>query len=100
LSLAPPVEKSIDVKDFEKIIDSKTGKESYRLTDEAIRRKGLTNVKDTEFDIEIDRITGKTTMKPKVNNINGQKVEVITNPTTGEQTIRIIKEKPEEKCKI
>jgi hypothetical protein len=39
-------------------------------------------------------------MKPKVNTINGQKVEVIIDKTTGEQIIRIVKEKPSEKCKI
>jgi hypothetical protein len=99
-SLAPPVEKSIDVNDFEKIIDPNTGKESYRLIDEAIRRKGLTNVKHVEFDLEIDSTTGKRIMKPKVNTNNGQKVEVISDKTTGEQMIRIVQEKPLEKCKI
>lgn len=39
-------------------------------------------------------------MKPKVNSINGQKVEVIIDPKTGEQTIRIVQEKPPEKCRI
>lgn len=97
-SSAPPIEKSIDVNDFEKFIDPNTGKETYRLTDEAIRRKGLTNVKDVEFDIEIDSKTGKTIMKPKVNSINGKKVEVFVDPKTGEQTIRIVQEKPLEKC--
>jgi len=39
-------------------------------------------------------------MKPKVNTNNGQKVEVIIDKTTGEQMIRIVQEKPLEKCKI
>ena len=86
--------------DFEKVIDPNTGKEFYRFTDEAIRRKGLTNVKDMEFDLEIDSSTGKTVIKPKVNIVNGQKVEVIIDPTTGEQTIRIVQEKPSEKCNV
>jgi hypothetical protein len=81
-------------------MDSKTGKEVYRLTDEAIRRKGLTNIKDMEFDIEVDAATGKTVMKPKANLFNGQKVDVIVDPKTGKQTIRIVQEKPVEKCKI
>ncbi|CAF4847486.1 unnamed protein product [Rotaria sp. Silwood1] len=89
----PPVEASIDVNDFEKVTDPITGKEFYRLTDEAVRRKGLANVKDMEFDIEIDETTGKTVMKPKVNLIEGQKVEVIIDPQTGEQIIRIIPQK-------
>ena len=62
----------------------------YRLTDEAIRRKGLTNVKDMEFDIEIDETTGKTIMKPKVSAVDGRKVEIIVDPDTGEQTLRIV----------
>ncbi len=70
--------------DFEKVIDPTTGKEFYRFTDEAIRRKGLSNVKDMEFDIEIDATTGKTIMKPKVSVVNGQKVEVIVDPITGQ----------------
>ncbi|CAF4001018.1 unnamed protein product [Rotaria sp. Silwood2] len=89
----PPVEASIDVNDFEKFTDPVTGKEFYRLTDEAVRRKGLANVKDMEFDIEIDETTGKTVMKPKVNSIAGQKVEIVIDPQTGEQTIRIIPQK-------
>lgn len=96
--LAPPVEKSIDMNDFEKVVDPNTGKEFYRFTDEAIRRKGLTNVKDLEFDVEIDSTTGQTIMKPKNNEINGQKVEIIRDPITGEQTIRIVQEKPSGKC--
>lgn len=95
--MPPPVEKSIDMNDFEKVIDPNTGKEFFRFTDEAIRRKGLTNVKDLEFDIEIDSTTGQTIMKPKNNEINGQKVEIIRDPITGEQTIRIVQEKPSEK---
>lgn len=98
--VAPPVEKSIDVNDFKKVIDPNTGKEFYRFTDEAIRRKGLTNITDMEFDIEIDATTGKTIMKPRVNMVDGQKVEVIVDPTTGKQTIRIVQEKPVKKCKI
>jgi hypothetical protein len=94
------VEKSIELNDFEKVIDAKTGKEFYRLTNEAVRRKGLTNVKDMEFDIEIDSTTGKTIMKPKATVVNGQTVEVIVDPTTGEQTIRIVQQKPSEKCEI
>ena len=92
--LAPPVEKSIDVNDFEKVIDEKTGKEFYRLTEAAARRKGLTNVQDMEFDVEIDEKTGKTIIKPKVNIINGQQVEVIVDEETGEQIIRIVHQKP------
>jgi hypothetical protein len=99
-SLASPIEKSIDVNDFEKVVDPKTGKEVYRLTDEAIRRKGLTNVKDMEFDIEVDATTGKTVIKPKGNLTNGQKVDVIIDPKTGKQTIRIAQEKPTGKCRI
>ena len=99
-SLAPPMEKSIDENDFVKVIDPTTGKESYRLTDEAIRRKGLNNVKDVEFDMQIDSKTGKAVMKPKVNLVNGKKVEVIVDPKTGEQTIRIVQEKASEKCRI
>ena len=98
--LAPPIEKSIDENDFVKVIDPKTGKESYRLTDDAIRRKGLTNVKELEFEMEVDSTTGKRIMKPKVNVVNGKKVEVIVDPTTGEQTIRIVQEKPADKCRI
>lgn len=97
---APPIEKSIDENDFVKVIDPKTGKESYRLTDDAIRRKGLTNVKEFEFEMEVDSTTGKTIMKPKVNVVNGKKVEVIVDPKTGEQTIRIVQEKPADKCKV
>ncbi|CAF1162643.1 unnamed protein product [Rotaria sordida] len=89
----PPVEASIDVNDFEKVIDPITGKEFYRLTNEAVRRKGLTNVKDMEFDMEIDETTGKAVMKPKVSVIGGQKVEIIIDPQTGEQSIRIIPQK-------
>lgn len=99
ISLAPPIEKSIDENDFVKVIDPTTGKASFRLTDEAIRRKGLTNVKDLEFDMEIDSKTGKAIMKPKTNSVQGKKVEVIVDPKTGEQTIRIVQEKPAEKCK-
>jgi hypothetical protein len=99
-SSAPPVEKSIGENDFEKLIDPNTGKEFYRLTDEALHRKGLTDVKAIEFDLEIDSTTGQTIMKPKVNIINGQKVEVIIDSTTGEQTIRMGQEKPSENCKI
>ena len=99
-SLASPTEKAIDVNDFEKVIDPKTGKETYRLTDEAIRRKGLNNVKDMEFDIEVDATTGKTVIKPKGNLTNGQKVDVIVDPKTGKQTIRIAQDKTAEKCRI
>ncbi|CAF4159610.1 unnamed protein product, partial [Rotaria magnacalcarata] len=56
-------------------------------------RKGLSNVKDLEFDIEVDAETGKAIMKPKVNALNGQKVEVVIDPQTGEQTIRFIPQK-------
>jgi hypothetical protein len=98
-SSAPPVEKSIDLNDFEKVVDPNTGKEFYRFTEAAARRKGLTDVIDMEFDIEIDATTGKTIMKPKVSIMNGQKVEVITDPNTGEQTIRIIQQKSSEKCR-
>jgi hypothetical protein len=52
-----------------------------------------------EFDIEVDTTTGKTIMKPKATIVNGQIVEVIVDPKTGEQTIRIVKQKPAEKCK-
>ena len=52
-----------------------------------------------EFDIHIDSAPGKPIIKPKVNDINGQKVEVSTNPTTGKQTMRIVRDKPSEKCK-
>ncbi|CAF4410074.1 unnamed protein product, partial [Rotaria magnacalcarata] len=93
----PPVEASIDENDFEKVTDPVTGKEFYRFTDEAIRRKGLSNVKDLEFDIEVDAETGKAIMKPKVNALNGQKVEVVIDPQTGEQTIRFIPQKHVEK---
>ncbi|CAF4339793.1 unnamed protein product [Rotaria socialis] len=93
----PPVEASIDENDFEKVTDPVTGKEFYRFTDQAIRRKGLSNVKDLEFDIEVDTETGKTIMKPKVNVLNGQKVEMIIDPQTGEQTIRFIPQKHVEK---
>lgn len=88
------MEKSIEMSDFEKVVDEKTGKQFYRLTDEAARRKGLTNVKDMEFDVEVDEKTGKTVIKPKANVINGQKVEVIVDADTGEQVIRIVHEKP------
>ncbi len=53
-----------------------------------------------EFNMEIDSTTGKTIMKPKGNSVNGQKVEVIIDPKTGKQTIRIVQEKPSEKCRI
>lgn len=85
--------------DFEKVVDEKTGKEFYRFTEQAARRKGLTNVQDMEFDIEVDVKTGKTIMKPKMNIINGQQVEVIVDPTTGEQIIRLVAQKPPEKSK-
>lgn len=94
--LAPPVEKAIDVNDFEKVVDQKTGKEFYRLTEAAARRKGLTSVQEMEFDVEVDVKTGKTTMKPKVNTINGQQVEVIVDEKTGEQIIRVVQQKPPE----
>ena len=83
--------------DFEKVVDEKTGKEFYRFTEQAARRKGLTNVQDMEFDIEVDVKTGRTIMKPKTNVINGQQVEVIVDPTTGEQIIRLVAQKPPEK---
>lgn len=50
-----------------------------------------------EFDIEVDEKTGKTVMKPKVNTVDGQKVEVFTDPNTGEQSIRFIPQKHVEK---
>ena len=80
--------------DFEKVVDEKTGKHFYRFTEEAARRKGLTNVQDMEFDVEVDEKTGKTVFKPKASTINGQKVEVIVDAETGEQVIRIVHEKP------
>ncbi|CAF1343031.1 unnamed protein product, partial [Didymodactylos carnosus] len=90
----PPIEKAISTKDFEKVIDPTTGKEYYRLTDEAAKLKGLTNLQDMEFDVEIDPITGQSTMKVRTTAAHGKKVEIIIDPTTGEQIIRVVQQTP------
>ena len=67
LLLAEPraTQKSIDIHDFEEVVDPVTGERTLKLTAQAAARKGLGDLQDTVFEMYIDPSTGDERIRIK-----------------------------------
>ena len=64
-------EKSIDIDDFEEVIDSKTGSKILKLKADVAKRAGMMELLDAQFETYIDPKTGKQTVRIKQSDENG-----------------------------
>lgn len=87
----------MDHEDFEEVIDEVTGERTLKLTAEAAARKGLTDLRDVEFEVYKDPTTGKEQIRIKGGGKTGklagnQKYEFYVDEKTG--LPRIILKRP------
>lgn len=85
-------ENDIDLGDFERVIDPKTGREVLRMKAEALKSKGLEELGDAEFEIVVDSTTGQSriVLKTSASDVAGgtnTKFEIVVDAVTGKQKI-------------
>ncbi|CAF3502139.1 unnamed protein product [Rotaria sordida] len=85
-------ENDIDLNDFERIIDPKTGREILRMKADVLKAKGLEELANAEFEIVIDAITGQSriVLKTPSSDLSGgtnTTFEVVVDIVTGKQKI-------------
>lgn len=64
-------EKSIDINDFEEVIDTKTGKKVLKLKVDVAKRAGMMDLLDAQFESYVDPKTGKQAVRVKQMDGNG-----------------------------
>ena len=63
---------SIDIQDFEEVLDPVNGERTFKLTAEAAARKGLGDLLDRVFEMYIDPFTGDKHIRIKAGQENGK----------------------------
>lgn len=81
-------ENDIDLNDFERTIDPKTGREILRMKADVLKAKGLQELANAEFEIIIDSVTGQAivVLKTPSSDLNTD-FEITIDIVTGKQKI-------------
>ena len=65
-------EKTVNLNDFEEVIDPKTGTKVLKLKGDVARRAGMTELLDAQFETYVDPKTGKQAVRLKQGTNNGR----------------------------
>lgn len=92
LAIVTITENDIDFNDFERVIDSKTGREILRMKADVLKAKGLEELGNAEFEVVVDSVTGQSRVVLKTSQIdandgNNTHFEIIVDIVTGKQKI-------------
>ena len=92
LAIVTIIENDIDFNDFERVIDSRTGREILRMKVDVLKAKGLEELANAEFEVIVDSVTGQSrvvlkTSQIDVNDGNNTHFEIIVDIVTGKQKI-------------
>lgn len=85
-------ENDIDFNDFERVIDSRTGREILRMKADVMKSRGLEELANAEFEIVVDSDTGESRVVLKTSSLdtsneNNTHFEIVVDTVTGKQKI-------------
>ena len=73
-------EKTVNINDFEEVIDAKTGAKVLKLKADVARRAGMTELLDAQFETYVDPKTGKQAVRVKQGTNNGRQPSIYFFP--------------------